>query len=120
MVAAKPSVQKPEASPSIVTFKVTMMVVMKSIRLPVVLVPAVASEGREEKVHSVPQTVEWGGIEKKGRERAGVVVKVFDGMHAEPRKWLNVSVSVMQRVDLQEHRPKVQKPMREVKVEIAP
>ena len=66
--------------------------------------------------------------EDEGRERSvqargphvGVVVQVFDGMHAEARKRLGVGVAVVERVDVLVESADVREAVHNVKVCIAP
>jgi hypothetical protein len=73
---------------------------VKRITLEVVLVSTVAGRWTEEKVNAVPHEGKWGTEKDKAGKHARIVVEMLHRMHAESRKGLCISITMVQAVNL--------------------
>ena len=80
------------------------------VRLEVVLPPAVRGGRAQQEVDAVPPEGEGRREEDEGGRQAAEEVEVLHWVHAEPGERFNVSVAVVQAVDVLVHRRNVDKP----------
>ena len=69
-------------------------------------------------MHTIPQEGKRGREQYQRGPDAAVVVKVLDRVHAESSKWLDVSVAVVQGMDVLVHCLDVDEAVSKIKVEL--
>jgi hypothetical protein len=97
-----------------------MMQIMKRVALEMVFVSTVAGGRTQQQMNSIPEERKRRTEEHQTRCHAGKVVEMLHGMHTETRKRLRIRIAVMKAVNLLVHRPIVEKPVGEIKMETSP
>lgn len=93
---------------------------MVLVALEVILPTTMTCSGGNEEVDSIPHEHKRRGKHEKRWCNAGVVVQMFDGMHAQAREGLNIRVTVVQRVNVFIECLDVNKAVSEIEVQLSP
>ena len=88
------------------------------IRLKMILPATVRSSWRYEKMDSIPHEGKRRGEDQKRRADTAVVVEMLDRVHAEAREGFDVSVTVVERVNILVQGLDMNKPVGKVKVKL--
>ena len=70
-------------------------------------------------MNSIPHEGEWGSVKQKRRSNATKIVQMLHGMHTKSSKRFNISIAVMQGVNVFVHGFDVNEAMSKIKVEFS-